>query len=376
MRDRFLALLSLALIAVAPGRASPSSSPLDTDESVWSKLAARSEGVSTISKRDITWNPPSELVLPLQQVWDHEMSTYSDPLGFKNYGFDQIMANKGYINYCVRWESTTTITQAQRTQVETKLQQEFQKWMQYLIGYDGFPYSSVPVKVVGWAVKSTSLLSGSTSGYDVYTTVDSGGIAECDPRCGRFFHQDANYGSCPGGADRHYDMSLWLTDGMSGGAGGDWGQRIGREYFMGLVSSTANAHILLHEMGHTFALDDFYDWTPTGVTNFIMLAGSSTEITPFDYWMFRDWWTHLKSRYNLSTTSTSTSRTSTTTTRTSTTTTRSSTTTTRTTTASTSSSTGVVAKWGQCGGLNYTGPTQCVAGTTCTYSNDWYSQCL
>ncbi|KAG8952873.1 hypothetical protein FRC03_011972 [Tulasnella sp. 419] len=32
--------------------------------------------------------------------------------------------------------------------------------------------------------------------------------------------------------------------------------------------------------------------------------------------------------------------------------------------------------WGQCGGLNYTGETTCVSGATCTYSNDWYSQCL
>ncbi|KAF4570100.1 Exoglucanase 1 [Pleurotus pulmonarius] len=39
-------------------------------------------------------------------------------------------------------------------------------------------------------------------------------------------------------------------------------------------------------------------------------------------------------------------------------------------------STGTVPKWGQCGGNGYTGPTTCVAGSTCTYSNDWYSQCL
>lgn len=78
-----------------------------------------------------------------------------------------------YINYCVRWESTTAITADQRAAVETKLQGEFQKWMQYLIGYDGFPYSSVPVKVVGWAATSTSLFSGSLTGYDFYTTLDS-----------------------------------------------------------------------------------------------------------------------------------------------------------------------------------------------------------
>jgi acetylxylan esterase len=33
------------------------------------------------------------------------------------------------------------------------------------------------------------------------------------------------------------------------------------------------------------------------------------------------------------------------------------------------------AKWAQCGGQGYSGPTCCVSGSTCTKSNDWYSQC-
>ncbi|KDQ55158.1 glycoside hydrolase family 5 protein [Jaapia argillacea MUCL 33604] len=32
--------------------------------------------------------------------------------------------------------------------------------------------------------------------------------------------------------------------------------------------------------------------------------------------------------------------------------------------------------YGQCGGLNWTGATTCVAGAVCTYSNAYYSQCL
>ncbi|KAH7098052.1 hypothetical protein BKA62DRAFT_405706 [Auriculariales sp. MPI-PUGE-AT-0066] len=32
--------------------------------------------------------------------------------------------------------------------------------------------------------------------------------------------------------------------------------------------------------------------------------------------------------------------------------------------------------WGQCGGQGWPGPTTCVAGSTCTYSNPWHSQCL
>jgi len=35
-----------------------------------------------------------------------------------------------------------------------------------------------------------------------------------------------------------------------------------------------------------------------------------------------------------------------------------------------------VAKYGQCGGTTWTGSTNCAAGSTCTYSTQYYSQCL
>ncbi|OBT89194.1 hypothetical protein VE02_01666 [Pseudogymnoascus sp. 03VT05] len=80
---------------------------------------------------------------------------------------------------------------------------------------------------------------------------------------------------------------------MDGGAGGDWGQRVGSEYFL---SALDNPHIWLHEFGHTMGLDDFYDWTPTGQTKFIMLTRSSQVITEFDIWMMRDFWRHVANR--------------------------------------------------------------------------------
>ena len=48
----------------------------------------------------------------------------------------------------------------------------------------------------------------------------------------------------------------------------------------------------------------------------------------------------------------------------------------RSTTTITSSCGTVVLKYGQCGGEGWTGGTVCAAGSTCTYSNKWYSQCL
>ncbi|RPA87987.1 hypothetical protein BJ508DRAFT_202535 [Ascobolus immersus RN42] len=37
---------------------------------------------------------------------------------------------------------------------------------------------------------------------------------------------------------------------------------------------------------------------------------------------------------------------------------------------------GAVPKYSQCGGVGYTGDTKCVSGSTCTYLNDYYYQCL
>ncbi|KFY74732.1 hypothetical protein V499_05256 [Pseudogymnoascus sp. VKM F-103] len=265
----------------------------DLSGDVWASSLTKRQ--TSWTKRQTTWNPPSNLVKPLQEVWDHESSTYNngDLLGFKNYGYDIIKASGGKLNFCVRWDSSATVTEAQRTAIASSLQKNVKKWTDNLTGFMGWPYDNIPVNVVGWAAKNTNLLQGSTSGIDVYTTTDSEGVAECDPRCGRFFHQDNNYSSCPGGADRHYDVSLWLTAGMDGGAGGDWGQRVGSEYFL---SALDNPHIWLHEFGHTMGLDDFYDWTPTGQTNFIMLAGSSQVVTEFDIWMMRDFWRHVANR--------------------------------------------------------------------------------
>jgi hypothetical protein len=37
---------------------------------------------------------------------------------------------------------------------------------------------------------------------------------------------------------------------------------------------------------------------------------------------------------------------------------------------------GPAALYDQCGGVGFDGPTQCEDGSSCQYSNDYYSQCL
>ncbi|KAF3930327.1 Endoglucanase-4 [Dactylella cylindrospora] len=74
---------------------------------------------------------------------------------------------------------------------------------------------------------------------------------------------------------------------------------------------------------------------------------------------------------------TTTVRTSTTTARPSTTTTTVSTTTIRSTTSAPATTGGVsVPKYGQCGGIGWSGATVCASGSTCSVINPYYSQCL
>lgn len=140
------------------------------------------------------------------------------------------------------------------------MSEQYQKWFEYLYGYDTFPFSNITVEVVGWAVRDESLLEGNTDGIDVYTDVDSAGIPQCAEACGRFFHIDADYSGCAGGEERHYDQSLWLTSDFEGGAGGDWGQRIEAEYFMESLEQE-NVFILLHEMV------GFFFWSLPGASD-------------------------------------------------------------------------------------------------------------
>jgi hypothetical protein len=253
-------------------------------------------GTPAAASAAATWSPPANLVTPLNQVWQHQEQTYGNLYGFRNYGWDQVFANRGSINYCVRWDSSAPVSAALRDRIHASLARQFKKWMDVMAGHNGWPYQEVPLKVVGWAVRNRSTLQWSDNSVDVYVNNIRENAPQCSEPCGRFFNQSGTYPNCPGGAAHHYDMSLWLTAGMGGGAGGDWGQRIGSEYFVGALDA-ANIHILLHEMGHSFGLDDFYDWTPSGVGSFLMKAGSATQITEFDAWMFRDWWRHLKGRY-------------------------------------------------------------------------------
>ncbi|WP_433728044.1 cellulose-binding domain-containing protein [Actinoplanes sp. CA-051413] len=117
------------------------------------------------------------------------------------------------------WDPPATLSAA-LDQVWQHQEQTYNKWMDVMAGHNGWPYTQVPVKVVGWAVRDRAQLEWTDNSVDIYVDNIRENAPQCPEPCGRFFNQSGTYPNCPGGAARHYDQSLWLTAGFSGGAGG------------------------------------------------------------------------------------------------------------------------------------------------------------
>lgn len=103
---RAVALSTIALTLASLGSALDVSTNNDSDGSVWDALNTESPDVDARdtslwnrpAKRQSGWNPPSNLVTPLREVWQHQLDTYSNGLyGFRNYGWDQLRATQGYV---------------------------------------------------------------------------------------------------------------------------------------------------------------------------------------------------------------------------------------------------------------------------------------
>lgn len=97
------------------------------------------------------------------------------------------MANKGSINYCVRWESDAPVSTTLRDQIHAALKKQFAKWMAAQVengrAYNNWPYTTVPVNVVGWAVKNRSTLQWTDNSVDIYSGVlDGAGCPAVRPR--------------------------------------------------------------------------------------------------------------------------------------------------------------------------------------------------
>lgn len=169
---------------------------------------------------------------------------------------------------------------------------------------------------MGWAVIDESSIIDRQADEIIYTDSITDDLSKTDSsipsvlpvapsEISRFDHfYDKNY-SYPGGIDKRFDMYLWGTTAMQGGAGGDWGQRVSDDYILQMANGLGS-HIIDHEIGHGFGLTDFYeesDRPPGGFpVNTIMWAGNSISITEMDEWMLRYTWSKIKNdsgRFNI-----------------------------------------------------------------------------
>ena len=250
---------------------------------------------------------PASLKDSVEWVWNNrivkERSTER-----KNIIFDQIFAGNGTLNYVVRWQSSKPVTLQQRKDIEIMISRQINNWTKNLIGYDGWPFKEIKVKVVGWACTDASLILDKQSDEIVYTDYVHDDLSNsnssipaklpCAPsNLSRAEHfEDYNY-SYPGGLDKRFDMYLWGTTNFQGGAGGDWGQRISDDYILSTVNSD-EVHIIEHEIGHGFGMPDFYEDADRPPAGFpmptIMWAGNSATITEWDVWLLRYIWSQLK----------------------------------------------------------------------------------
>ncbi|KAF4315702.1 hypothetical protein BBO99_00009209 [Phytophthora kernoviae] len=221
----------------------------------------------------------------------------------KNWIMDHIVHNNGSLNYCIRWDSNTTLSKTVASKFQDVLTRQFKAWNHWLIDYNCWPHDEITVDVVGFAVKEASLLDWADDSLGtIYAgSLDSDGVAQCSTDCYRFYDNAAGSWSdtsaCTGDV---FDLSLWLKQGLEGGYGWDWGEEVNLENMLENIDED-QLQIIAHEIGHGFGLPDFYETKDMPGTNFpvcIMEAGSSMTITPGDGWMLRRVLEHLKSRYD------------------------------------------------------------------------------
>ncbi|KAH7353388.1 hypothetical protein B0T11DRAFT_300536 [Plectosphaerella cucumerina] len=265
---------------------------------------------------------PEQWRTSLPQVWDHMMARSDYEVGLNisatnNWALDQIMDGQGTINLCLRWGSTSSLTQENREQLESVYEQSIQQWLRWLPSWDGFPYEDVNVNVAAWAVNDTAQIEGPTDGFDVHTGFhDTDGLPTCNPGCSRELHQDGDYSGCPGGPDRRFHQYLVLSPlwgDYNMGAAASFGVDLSLFGWETIGSQGKPWPMPVHEFGHTFGFPDFLTdntrptnrticnilWLPENAPKkFVMMPGSggfdmAPELTDMEGWMLRHLWSRV-----------------------------------------------------------------------------------
>ncbi|KAI9986054.1 hypothetical protein PInf_024901 [Phytophthora infestans] len=247
----------------------------------------------------------------LDWVWQNRIGPNAKPkqnvnwnvMASRNFLMDKLVHNKGSINYCVRWDSSTNLEKSVASKFQGILERHYNKWNKWLEGYNCWPFKKLKVNMVGWATKDKAQFEWTDDSLGpVYEgSVDSEGVPQCPDECYRFYDNVNNRwsdtSSCTG---EPFDVSFWLNDKIPYGFGYDWGQEVSLNDTMDNLYDE-NIMFIGHEIGHGFGLPDFYglETKPSkDFPNSIMMAYSSTTITPSDGWMLRRVLDRVRSRYN------------------------------------------------------------------------------
>ncbi|KAG3142261.1 hypothetical protein PI124_g17387 [Phytophthora idaei] len=247
----------------------------------------------------------------LDWVWEHRIGPNADTsdkanwnvMANKNFLMDKFVHNKGSINYCVRWDSSTTLSKNVASKFQGILERHYNKWNKWLEGYNCWPFTELKVNMVGWAAKDKSQFQWADNSLGPFYegSVGSDGAPQCPDECYRFYDNVNNRWSdtsaCTG---EPFDVSFWLKEDIPYGFGYDWGQEVSLNDTMNNLDEE-NIMFIGHEIGHGFGLPDFYglETKPSkDFPNSIMMAYSSSTITPSDGWMLRRILDHVRDRYS------------------------------------------------------------------------------
>ncbi|KAL3666282.1 hypothetical protein V7S43_008533 [Phytophthora oleae] len=276
--------------------------------------AEPSFGKITLKSGECVVAEPTEYISKkyLDWVWQNRIGPSSDTsstsnwnvLDNKNWIMDHLVHNNGSMNYCVRWDSSTSLSKNVAFKLQGILKRHFNAWNKWLEGYNCWPFTELDINMVGWATKNKAQFEWTDDSMGpIYEGVldPTNGVAQCPDECYRFYDnvnsQWSDTSKCKG---EPYDVSLWLKEDIPYGIGYDWGQEISLN---NTLQNLYDKNILFfaHEIGHGFGLPDFYgleDKPATAFPNCVMMAYSSITVTPGDGWMLRRVLDNVRDRYN------------------------------------------------------------------------------
>ncbi|KAI9982536.1 hypothetical protein PInf_008501 [Phytophthora infestans] len=164
----------------------------------------------------------------LQWVWDNRIK--DEVMVYNNWILDHLVANKGTINYCIRWDSSSTkLTKEIAKKLQPVLTRQHAAWNRWLIGYNCWPYDEIKVNIVVFAAKEASELgwSDNSMGKLYIGDLAKDGSPQCPDKCYRSLDGSPGGWSTSSGCEgKPFDISLWPTQGLGGGWGTYWGQQV------------------------------------------------------------------------------------------------------------------------------------------------------